>query len=94
MPEDILIDYIPETENDFDDTRNDQEIWNLVGLNPLLLVLRNVTEEFFAWARTQEEQDMAEKLQEAVLIYERGCYDRYAKPYYRPSVEYSFHCKD
>jgi hypothetical protein len=79
-------------DNENDETRNDDEIWRLVGVQPVIMAYRQMLLSVDAWVRTQEESDMFVKLSANLSTIERDTYDRFYKPGYRPSIEYDmFH---
>jgi hypothetical protein len=79
--------YEPCTDNWADQTRNDQDIWDLVGTDPGLHMLMQTYCMWDMWSRTLEETEAGNDLFRKVVIYERNTYDRFSKKYPRPSEE-------
>jgi hypothetical protein len=84
--------YDTTADNENDETRNDDEIWRLVGVQPVILAYRQMLRSVDGWVRTQEESDLYAALSTMLPVIERNTYDRFYKPGYRPSIEYDmFH---
>lgn len=82
-----LEDFLPMPDNMTDPERSDFDIWNLVGLDPVLGRLRQILIDWNDWAREDDECDILLELRKYVALYERRTYDRFTAKYPRPSEE-------
>jgi|SRR5215469_999729 len=67
--------------------RHDQDIWNLVGMQPEIEVLMQAYASFDQWARSVQEIDRTADIRHIIWMFEEHTYDRFASEYHKPSDE-------
>lgn len=57
-------------------TRMDQDVWDLVGADPVLIKMREVYDGLVFWAETMDQQEMITSLEKLICEYEISLYDK------------------